>query len=372
MAQTAATADRAAPFPSPPGLEAPSDPAAIRESVLREVDAKVSQRVEALWQKGKVMLTQMSQKQAEKADKLAQEVGKLLHKQKQLEQENESLKQVLATVAQRMTALAQLGQAVSSDPASSCLNSPASTSALGTAMSSSPHTLGSATTYASEAWDPQSASSTMAGSNLPDVPGFPIPDQQVPDTTFVPTPTAAKAAPLRLSEALPPLPSTVGAPSPTLTAYQYAMTAEAATGYNPLTHTGVFAFTLRRADGTELGLNVTPNEHNVLVVEGIRQDGAVDAWNRQCVGSAHPEKAVVPRDRIISVNGIYYDTEKMLEECKEKQLLKLTVVRGNVPLPEPPTSPAKTSADKTSPTTSSSKSTSLNAAAAEFVPAGAK
>merc|ERR1719291_682988 len=94
-----------------------------------------------------------------------------------------------------------------------------------------------------------------------------------------------------------------------------------------------FTFTLRKADDTELGLNVPHSEElKVLQVEKVRPEGAVEAWNRLC-GSTQPEKIVIPGDKIIGVNNVSYDPDKMLEECKNKQLLKLTVVRGSLPGP---------------------------------------
>jgi len=86
---------------------------------------------------------------------------------------------------------------------------------------------------------------------------------------------------------------------------------------------------LRKADGTDLGLNISHHEDDkALRVEGVRPEGAVGAWNRQCVGSTSSEKAVIPGDRIVSINGVVNDPAKMLVECRDKQLLKITVTRG--------------------------------------------
>merc|ERR1719408_432190 len=113
----------------------------------------------------------------------------------------------------------------------------------------------------------------------------------------------------------------------------------------------IFSFTLRKADGSDLGLNVSHHEDDkALRVEGVRPEGAVEAWNRQCVGSTASEKAIIAGDRIISVNGVVSDPLKMLEECRDKQLLKLTVVRGEAP--------------------AAPKTPGLRADAPEFVPPG--
>ncbi|CAK0892220.1 unnamed protein product, partial [Prorocentrum cordatum] len=85
-----------------------------------------------------------------------------------------------------------------------------------------------------------------------------------------------------------------------------------------------FSFTLRKADGTGLGLSVA-QEGPALLIEAVRSDGAVEAWNKSCAG--RPERIVVPGDRIVGVNGVTEDSARMLEECESQQLLRLTVRR---------------------------------------------
>jgi len=130
----------------------------------------------------------------------------------------------------------------------------------------------------------------------------------------------------------------------------------------------VFSFTLRKADGTDLGINVSHHEHDkVLLVEGVRPEGAVEAWNRQCMCSSTPEKAVVPGDKIVSVNTVINEPAKMLQELRNKQLLKFTVMRGGAGglTAAPPTTPA---ASGTGTPTTASTPTTLRADASEFVP----
>jgi hypothetical protein len=92
---------------------------------------------------------------------------------------------------------------------------------------------------------------------------------------------------------------------------------------------GQFSITLRKADDTSLGLSVTTNEESkVLIVERIVPGGAVESWNRQCCGDATAERVVIVGDRIICVNGIENDVDKMLEACSTQRLVKLTVARG--------------------------------------------
>lgn len=91
-----------------------------------------------------------------------------------------------------------------------------------------------------------------------------------------------------------------------------------------------FTFTLRRADDVSLGMNVTPiADDRVLLVRSVTAGGAIESWNRQCMGSGGSAKKVLPGDTIVSVNG-KADCAGMLEECKSKLLLKVMIVRGGL------------------------------------------
>jgi len=92
----------------------------------------------------------------------------------------------------------------------------------------------------------------------------------------------------------------------------------------------LFSFTLRRDDMVMLGLDVNRDECNQeLVVERVIPGGAAESWNRQCFAGPISNKAVVPEDRIVGING-RFDCAGMLEECRYNQLLKLFVVRGDL------------------------------------------
>lgn len=319
-------------LPSPPGLEA--TPAALeraealREEVLRGVDERVAQRAEELWARGKQMLGDIQQRHKETTARLADEVTRCREKQHSLEAENEKLKDAIQGLAARFSLLEQVA---------SGREGPAE---LPGVTEDVPYASGS---------PPPAPVPSAELVQLPELPRFPFPAP------------ASPAAPLNLAEA-------VGAQTPQRTPLSLA---------NSLTSTppevtlsaaapgpgggGLFSFTLRKADRADLGLNVSHREHDkVLRVESVRPEGAVEAWNRQCVGGAAAEKAVVAGDKIISVNSIAYDPKRMLEECREKQLLKLTVVRGNRQLP---TIPPKASPPKPS---------ALRADASVFVPQGAE
>eukprot|EP00435_Cladocopium_sp_Y103_P040697 s950_g11.t1 len=94
-------------------------------------------------------------------------------------------------------------------------------------------------------------------------------------------PFASMAAPLSLAEALS---SSLSSPvPPTPLSLAKTLAGEAASPAVPTAPwpPQVFSMTLRKADGAELGLNVKAlDSQKVVLVEGIRADGAVEAWNR--------------------------------------------------------------------------------------------
>eukprot|EP00439_Symbiodinium_sp_Y106_P026327 s1169_g3.t1 len=340
MAQSAN--DRALPFPAPPGLEAEapalsSTHQAVCQAVLQDVEAKVNEKMEEVWQKGRQMLTQVQEKQQEKTDQLVAELRQLQERQEALQTEHESLKQMLVLAASQ---LALLGAGVGDAKAMRGL---------------SPTTAGTDSVHSitPQRSDLNTAGTEASYSPLPQIPACPF--------------ASAAGAPLSLAEALSSSQS-ASSPAPLSLATSLSVN-EAASGYGSSVQQ-VFSITLRKADDTELGLNVRPVE-KALLVEGILPDGAVEAFNRPCWdfgggakqvpqqgnansawGTRSPERAsgrrqaqiigkassasrvVCVGDRITSVNSVSNDPEKMLEESKSKQLLKLTLARGEGPLPE--------------------------------------
>merc|ERR1712232_194096 len=76
------------------------------------------------------------------------------------------------------------------------------------------------------------------------------------------------------------------------------------------------------------------NAGDCMVVLDVVPDGALAAWNKQCVGDFAGMglarlKAIVPGDRILRINGSWAFPE-MHCECKANQLLKVFVCRGVV------------------------------------------
>lgn len=311
----------------------------IRTAVMQEVEQRVKEKADDMWTRGKQMMGQMQQKHKEKTQLLTEEVARCTERQRALEAENEKLKEVLEGLAGRLAVIGnvfnQKNVASPGRDSTAPGNSPAVTEG------SSP------LQFTPASFTPTTSALTLEG-KLPDVPAFPFPAQMSPCGT---------PAPLSLVEAL-------GAQTPQRTPLSLASslaptTPEMASPFitrSPVFSTGIFSFTLRKADGADLGLNVSHSKtEQVLNVEGVRADGAVEAWNKQCAGSIHQEKTVIVGDRIIGVNSIAYDPEKMLEECRDKQLLKLTIVRAGRPLPQPQAC-------------ASLKPTALRADASVFVP----
>jgi len=92
----------------------------------------------------------------------------------------------------------------------------------------------------------------------------------------------------------------------------------------------VSRFTIRVADGAELGLLLDPSSmasRSGLRVDGVKPGSALEAWNRQCGSSGAPEKVLLRGDRIVRVNSATSAGE-MLRECQSCRLLRLSVVHS--------------------------------------------
>jgi len=92
----------------------------------------------------------------------------------------------------------------------------------------------------------------------------------------------------------------------------------------------IFGFQLRRADGVPLGIDYqlvsSPDGVDSIVVTGIKSGSAIEAWNKQCSGGPGAGKAVMPGDKITSVN-CRTDVLDMIPELHSRTLLKLLISR---------------------------------------------
>jgi len=76
-----------------------------------------------------------------------------------------------------------------------------------------------------------------------------------------------------------------------------------------------------------LGTKLT-EDGRALCVTDVKPGGAIDSWNRQCVGGPSAGKAVNPGDKVVAVNGVT-EPQAMLQELHERRMLGLAVVRGD-------------------------------------------
>jgi len=333
----------------------------VRRSVLVDVDTKLADKTKDLWSRGNKMLKQIDQENQEYTAKFLEELAQCREKQDSLKVEQDNLRTLLAGMVQQFSMLGALyaqspavplapdakppntpGLAFVNAPTESSAASDAGSSSATTGLENSPPQLSTPAGYSAGAFPP-----------LPTMPDFPF-----QPASGAPSPSTA--TPLSLVEALcsDAVPSNV--PVCLMGSLSQAPSADvpAAT---------VFSFTLRKAEGTDLGINVSHHEHDkVLWVEGIRPEGAVEAWNRQCMSNAAGEKAVIPGDRIVMVNAVFGHPVKMLEECRDKLLLKFTIERGGVVTRTSPTTPTAAAVAAAA----TPKATTLRAEATEFVPAG--
>lgn len=352
----------------------------LHQRLAQEVNKRVTEKMDELWQNGRQMMSQAQLKQKQQSDQLTVEVSRCLDRQQELEAETTQLKQVISELNSRLSVLGCTPRSCEATPNGTPLRVVAGVTELGS-LSQSQGSL-------SDPITPVRGSGTgesLLPATLPEVPAFPFASAPIAPqpkqkpapmtsmggaTSNAPEPLflskATSPAPLLLSKALSPSTSVTTTPPKALSLANSLL--PAAPGLKAGSSC-IFSFTLRKADETDLGLDVSHLENDkVLFVEGVRAEGAVDAWNRQCMGSAFPEKAVMPGDRIFSVNGVTYNPRKMLEECKDRQLLRLSIARGDAALLEVPVPP--TDAVKAPPglATTANPSKVLRADASEFVP----
>eukprot|EP00929_Paragymnodinium_shiwhaense_P000769 TRINITY_DN10099_c1_g1_i4.p1 TRINITY_DN10099_c1_g1~~TRINITY_DN10099_c1_g1_i4.p1 ORF type:complete len:3106 (+),score=1074.37 TRINITY_DN10099_c1_g1_i4:126-9443(+) len=88
-----------------------------------------------------------------------------------------------------------------------------------------------------------------------------------------------------------------------------------------------FIVRIDRSDGQPLGVDVEISDDSsrpCLLIEEVpaKEKGLIQQWNAE-----NPTSALEKGDRIVSVNGMWGDCDKLLEECGKFQRLELLVVR---------------------------------------------
>ncbi|CAE7581434.1 unnamed protein product [Symbiodinium natans] len=278
---------------------------AMREVVLAEVEQKVQGKVEELWAKGKQAFSQAQQKQREQMQRVLEEVAQCQARQVSLAAENERLREALCTLSSKCSSLP--GYVPDS------LASPGSTLAGTPPLQEEPSY--PARPFTPIPFAPVGDFPSYAGEAvLPEVPVMPLPSPGVG--------APGAPAPLSLAEALGPVSTTQRTPL----SLAESLVPESEGG-SPQSQITTFSVTITKAADTELGLDVSHEPSgNVLRVDGIRQ-GAVQAWNQQCLASSLPEQVIAVGDKITCVNTVAGDPAKMLKACVSQQTLSLEIER---------------------------------------------
>ncbi|CAJ1395651.1 unnamed protein product [Effrenium voratum] len=264
----------------------------VREVVMSEVEKIVQERTEAMWAKGKQAFSAAQQRHREELQQLVEEVSQCHQRQDSLAAENLRLREALRVITKKCSL------AFPDEPSPSTFAGSVPDSGYG-AFTPSPFT--PATDY---------------GYNevfLPEVPPLPFGKPGVPGSP----------APLSLAEALAPPQMPQRTPL-SLAESLATASSPSASQTGPCVESTTFSVTINK--DAALGLDVSHEEGGkVLQVDGIRQ-GAVQAWNHQCLAAGDSEKVIKAGDKIASCNGVS-DPAKMLEECASQQTLHLTVMR---------------------------------------------
>jgi len=347
------------------GPIAPPKPEGLKEELVREVTAAVREHIEwktaaavdTLWQKGQRAMQHLQQQQLNQTSQLQSQLVACADAHQQLQRENAMLRSGLEALMKHLTLVLGAPPHAAGMPPGMPPGIPPPCTAGATGVAQS----GPAPSQANAESNAVSSTRTLkrAESNTSDGGVFLTPfGTPVPGAPSAAEEFAAELAAPGLSAlaGFPVGPSSFGGtgsetPSPNPMAVA-AASAAAASSQAPC-----FSLTLRRADNVPLGLDVVgdPNS-DALLVEGIRLGGAVEAWNRQCHGDS---REIRRGDRIIMINGVK-DADSMKEECLNKHLLRMSVVRGEA-ASHTPTSAAVAAA-------AASGSGGLRAEAHEFVP----
>lgn len=308
----------------------------IRTAVLCDVESFMTEKIADLWKRGNQRFQSMQSKHKESLEKLAQEVSACSEMQRLLEMENEQLRQEVTHLAGKFSRTApgpgryrtteDFADGRPDPPFNLMSESPPYRCAGVESYSVFPepskvgqvfpqHIFESPVSMYSPGSKEKADEMTVEGYASGTDASFPFSD--IPPFPFFPGPTNSVATPLLLADAL-------GTQTPSRTPISLASSLTSKPGTTKTRNT--FSFMLRKADGAQLGLELSHEHQRALRVEAIHP-GAVEAWNRQCAGRSSSDKAVFVGDRIVSVNDVSGDSEKMMDECRNKILLKFCIVR---------------------------------------------
>lgn len=363
----------------------------VTDAVREQIDRKTTAAVDLLWQRGHLAVQTIQSQQTSQNEQLRGQLAACTESYRNLERENAALRSGLEALMKHLTVVfgapphmqpPQLTVPVS--PGGACgmpsAAQPPKPSPLSAFSGPSLPTTSQSgyaeppTEGADGSCDIDSSKGTHTGtedfhtrSGSPERSSLERADelveagttQSLPPSPALPRPPTApmtqsngEAATTPLQQ--PPLPAPVldtaappglGPASSEGTETEAAPTVTAAPPAGGIVPVDTFNLTLRRADNVPLGLELQPGVpgDGGQLVEAVHPGGAIEAWNRQCAGDT---REIRVGDRIVSING-HEDSESMWEECRTKQLIRMTVLRGSpqqtqqqahvVPLPgEPP------------------------------------
>jgi hypothetical protein len=223
------------------------------EAVFRDVDARVAEKIEELWQQGQQRLGKMQERHKEQTDRFLQDIGRCRERQHVLEADNENLRQALRGLCTQFAVMG-VPDLPGDLPTAAGLGNDAAFSPVAASVEATPIGLSAALG--------EPAGVALDKQGLPEIPLFPFAQALAPPLPSVPAPTsvgshrpACGAANLSLAEALGMSP---GGSTDTTTANTPGCTPQTPTEVpSPFSFTGamagagagVFNITLRKADG---------------------------------------------------------------------------------------------------------------------------
>jgi len=334
----------------------PSSPGDMKDELIREVtdavrehiELKTSSAVEVLWGRGQKALQQMQQNQLNQTAAMRAQLEAHAETQKKLEHDNAMLRQALEALVIRLSGVLSQPHAARAPPQVPSPQQPQNPTITPPHLESADQSQASAFAAAAAlavnkasnqvaGSEGATLASTSSGSNRvaltkttevkrvsfdckpdniePETDSFHTPAGSPQRTT--PPPEGVSISATSTTSQLPSVPSMPGFPSP--------VSSLSAAQNQGQTSVPTFSLILRRADNVPLGLDVRGEDNETcLLVESVRAGGAVEAWNKQCPDNARTIKA---GDRIIKINDAE-DSDSMRDQCINKYLLRLTVVRG--------------------------------------------
>lgn len=305
----------------------------IRQAIASELDVKMEESLESIWQQGEEAAEKYSQQCRSFQEELSEKLSAMKEQEAEMEMENAKMRQLLATALEQLAHLSQVtANAALADFANLSLKGfpapvlPTSLEALSTnapvapllnfdvsplTPSPAPHTFGGSP------FDSVASSELLLWENaanmlkLPEVPAFPVAAPQPP------------SVPLSLVDALglDDANSFKQVPSLSTSSAQQDQHDTASDGF-------VFSTLLQKPADGDLGL-VTSAMGGHLRIDGVLPGSGADAWNQQCGSSGEVEKILSPGDAIVDVNGISSDAAAMEAEMAQQQMLRLMLVRSD-------------------------------------------